>query len=189
MKKSYFLIFFSLLAMVIYTAFSMQNRIIIPVRFTFDKPISCFLPVLVLCSFMAGILFYALCAVFYPKDAAKTKERPIVVPETEHRKKIYSFHSAGAAVIPEEKSRNIPAPAVETAPVPALVGEPSVQLDFKADSSSGNAGVQFPHPGAGVKTMAEPETKDVIECIKCKKEISDLLKLLSRTGLTESAQQ
>ena len=202
MKKANIFIFFSLFAMMIYTAFSMQNRIIIPVRLTFDAPVSCFLPVLVLCCFIAGILFCAVFTFFYHTGDGNNKQNNQGhVAETEQKKKVFVYRSPN---IPQEHAKQERNLNTEDIPEPGEPAEPA-QLNFKVQSKmpintgkicKENKTILSGFPGlsklAGKSETAKNNLKstevkktsqyaETIECIKCKQEISELVRMLSKS--------
>lgn len=187
MKKPGILIFFGLLAMLLYTAFSMQNRMLVPIRLTFDKPFSCFLPVVVLCSFIAGILFCAVFMVVYYTGNKKVKIQPAVSSEINNGKKTYSFHSSAVKDEKRKGGIELTGKLTNRASDGAVSGG-NQELDTKPAMNIIEAKTQ--HNNASIRKMENrAEVKDVIECIKCKKEINDLVKLLSKSNSVEGAQQ
>lgn len=66
------LLLWGMLILVMYTFFYMQNRVFVPVRFTFNYPVLFSLPLLMLFSFMGGLFFSAVLFLFYRVPFAKS---------------------------------------------------------------------------------------------------------------------
>ena len=65
MKKFSYFLFMGLIILLIYTLFTMQNRISIPLRLTFGEPKVYFLPLIVLSSFIVGTIFSSIFILIY----------------------------------------------------------------------------------------------------------------------------
>ena len=88
MREIRHLLFWSLIGLVFYTLFSMQNRVFIPVRFTFNSPTLFSLPLLTLFSFIGGFLFSCVIFLFYQVIPIKGNEPDYGIKEMKNDRKI-----------------------------------------------------------------------------------------------------
>ena len=77
-----------ILILVMYTFFYMQNRVFVPVRFTFNSPALFSLPLLVLFSFIGGLFFSAAVFLFHRVSFAKSAGSVYMSAAAENNRKI-----------------------------------------------------------------------------------------------------
>lgn len=181
MRKINYLFFLSLFVLVIYTVFSMQNRISIPVRLTFDQPVSCFLPLIILISFISGIL---ICSIYvllcYIDNNIYKNKLAIANPEPQKKVNIQ---------IPDEKLVQ-----------PKEIASTCMEVTFTPQNGKDNnskRGISKklcnsqPLPKDEINPVSSENIKElnkpanIIECIKCKKEMNELLMKSLRNDLNQ----
>ncbi len=74
MKKLNYFLFAGLIIMVMYTIFAIQNKISVPVRFTFGEPKVYFLPLIVLVGFVGGGIFCSIFILIYRLNLTKSRK-------------------------------------------------------------------------------------------------------------------
>ena len=73
MKKINILLFAGLMVLIAYVFFAVQNRISVPVRFNFNDPKVYSLPVVMICSFIGGVIYGCAFTLIYKWKLAKEK--------------------------------------------------------------------------------------------------------------------
>lgn len=65
MRRTNYFLLLGLIILVCFSIFTIQNRVFVPVRLTFDRPGLYFLPVVVMVSFISGIIIGVIFVLFY----------------------------------------------------------------------------------------------------------------------------
>jgi hypothetical protein len=119
MKKiiNFFIFFFGLIAAVFYTLFYIQNKVLVPVRITFDQPALCLLPLIVLVSIVFGMILCGIFVLSYRLNKSSETSGRVGLP--------------GNSVVLNE-----PEGAAE---VHSIGPRRSVELDLEKENSNGNS--------------------------------------------------
>lgn len=160
------IIFFGLFALIVYTAIAMQNRIIVPVRLTFDKPFSCYLPLVILASFIAGMLFCALFTLschYIDRKREGAKEPAAAAEETNDKD-----CTAVAVDLPSEE-KSYPGFMPGLKPGTYRYSSKRAGPERNVPEETRRERAQTDAPSLDTADIPDPD-----ECLKCKKEIAEL---------------